>query len=177
MAVQSNGAGSPSGFKRFFEQNKSLVFMLPVLLILIVVVIIIYIPKGGGQADNVPVMADNANTTEQGNRVEVLPQTERVVSEEAADKAESAAADNTDKSVKDPFVAPMSFTGVLINSNGDNIAILEGNGKSYVVRKGDMLGDSTQVDSISAETVILKNGDRTVELKLEQKKSSQTTNK
>ena len=175
MAAQSKGTGSPSGFKRFFEQNKTLVFLLPVLLIMIVVVIIIYIPKGGTPTDSVPAVAENTATD--GNKVEVLPQTERVVDETAASKADSAAANSEDGTVKDPFAGPMTYSGVLINSNGDNIAVIEGNGKSFVVRKGDMIGSSIQVDSISAEEVVLKDGDRTINLKLEQKKNSTTVNK
>lgn len=175
MAVQSKGTGSTSGFKRFFEQNKTLAFLLPVLLIMIVVVVIIYIPKGDKPTDSIPVSAENVAA--QSNKVDVLPQTERVINEETANKGESTATTNDDKAVKDPFVGPMTFSGVLINSNGDNIAVIEGNGKSYVVRKGDMIGDSIQVDSISAEEVVLKGNERTIVLKLEQKKKSQTVNK
>lgn len=174
MAVESKGTGSPSGFKKFFNQNKTLVFLLPVLLIMIIVCIIIYIPKGDKQADSVPAAAET--TIADGNKVEVLPQTERVVDEKAADDSEQSTS-GEDSTVKDPFVGPMKFTGVLLNSNGENIAVVEGNGKSYVVRKGDMIGDSIQVESISAEEVVLKSGERTINLKLEQKKNSTTVNK
>lgn len=176
MAAQSNDTGSSSGLKKFFKQNKTLVFLLPVLLILIIVVVIIYIPKGAKQPDSgVQTMAENTLT--KSNKVDVLPQTERVTDEEAADKADSTVAEKDENVVKDPFEGPLTYNGVLINNNGDNIAIIEGNGKSYLVRQGDVIGDSLKVDSISADEVVLKDNDRTTVLKLEQRKSSQTANK
>lgn len=181
MAIENKGANGSSGFKRFFEQNKSLMVLLPLLLVMLIVVAILYIPKLFNSAAEVAVSSDNATrqtqqTTQQGSKVEVLPQTQRVIDEASADKADSTASKST-SAEKDPFVGPMAYSGYVLNSDGNNIAVLEGNGRTYLVRIGDMLGESTEVQSITGEEVILKNNDRTTVLKLEQKKNSQTVNK
>lgn len=180
MAIENNGTSSSSGIKKFFEQNKSLRVLLPLLLVMIVVVAIIYVPKLFNNSSNVPASAANTTKqtqqTEQNSKVEVLPQTQRVIDESAATEADKATSESASPD-KDPFIGPMSYTGYVLNSNGDNIAVLEGNGRTYLVRIGDMLGENTEVQSITGEEVILKYNERTTVLKLEQKNNSTTVNK
>lgn len=180
MAIENNVTSSSSGIKKFFGQNKSLMVLLPLLLVMLVVVAIIYVPKLFNNNSEVPASATNTTKqtqqTGQDSKVEVLPQTQRVIDETAANEADKTNS-KTGSPEKDPFVGPISYTGYVLNSNGDNIAVLEGNGRTYLVRIGDMLGENTEVQSITGEEVILKYSDRTTTLKLEQKNNSTTVNK
>lgn len=180
MAIENNGTSSSGGIKKFFAQNKSLMVLLPLLLVMLVVVAIIYVPKLFNSNSGVPASAADTTKqtqqTSQESKVEVLPQTQRVIDEEAADEADKSTSESASPE-KDPFVGPISYTGYVLNSNGDNIAVLEGNGRTYLVRIGDILGENTEVQSITGDEVILKYSDRTTTLKLEQKINSTTVNK
>lgn len=73
---------------------------------------------------------------------EILPQTER-------------------QKNLNPFAGPLKLTGVLISSNTlDNLAILESNNRSYIVRHGDIIDDYWTVEKIEKSSVVLKADNR-----------------
>lgn len=168
----ANPNGSQSNFRRFLNENKTLAFSLPVLVILIIAVVIIYSGMGkGGAGDASPAVAEASMGGLQGNNVEILPRTERTADDTAADSS----AGNGDKAVRNPFNGPMTLTGVLLRDDGNNIAILEGNGKTFIVKKDDVLENNMVVGSIASDKVMLEDNGREIELKLQHASSSQSS--
>ncbi|MGI6621684.1 MAG: hypothetical protein GX227_06700 [Clostridiaceae bacterium] len=135
-----------SALKKFFNENKSLTFLLPLLAILVVVVIIVY--SGMGKDKN--TVSKNSHDTSfpidtNQPQVEVLPKIIRSGSEEKIDVD------------KDPFSEPMKLVGVIF-SESRSTAIIEWGYYSYIVEKGELVGDSDwkvaviEKDKITLET-------------------------
>lgn len=60
-----------------------------------------------------------------------------------------------------PFAGPLKLTGVLITNNtSDNLAIVESNNTSYIVKQGDIIADYWAVEKIDKSSIVLKAGDR-----------------
>jgi hypothetical protein len=55
----------------------------------------------------------------------------------------------------DPFSGPYNLTGVIVNDTGRNVAIIEGNGRNFVVAENDTIDNSWRVESITMKQVIL----------------------
>lgn len=153
-----------SAIQTFFKENKSLAVMLPVLVVLIIAMIVIYSGNGdAGKAE--PVTSDIAASPSPGTgtvpvdqpKVEVLPQVVR----KTASQGESA-------SINDPFEEPMKLSGILTNSRGEAIAIIESAGISYIVRPDDNIGETPwKVVSIYESSVMLDFNGESQLLKLE----------
>jgi hypothetical protein len=169
MAVQKGGQSS---FKRFLKENRTLTFSIPILLVLVIVVLIVYSNPGGIIPDkSVPASVEGTGAELQGNRVDILPQTERSAVEGTADSKGGSAGQPVKN---DPFSGPLKLVGVVIGGGGKNMAVLESGGRSYVLQKGDVLDNGMSVESISEEEIRLKDGERQVSVKLEQPKKDQT---
>jgi Tfp pilus assembly protein PilP len=154
-----------SKFGQFFKRNKTLVFALPILLVLIVVLIIVYSNLGTDKS-TVADLPDNDITNNKAidstvsknedrpvdAKVEILPQ--KVRTEDQKNEGGNVT------SQIDPFEQPMVLSGVLVNDNGDNIAIIESEGKSFVVKEGDTVGKNWKVEEIKEDGVILNNGEK-----------------
>lgn len=154
--------------KDFFKKNRSLVFLLPMLVIMIIVLIVLY-STGNKASENTGnyTVSGNKNQTESlsgspgkdtnipsGNKVEVLPQTER-----SADKDNENEGKKNESNPVNPFDAPMKLSGVIVNSDKDSVAIIETSIKSYVVREGELVNDIWKVSKIEEKGVLLINGD------------------
>jgi type II secretory pathway component PulC len=166
--------GGQSGFKRFLNENKSLAVSIPILAVLLIAVVIIYFSLGSTKnQEAVPTASEILNA--QAQTIEILPNTERATSD-SNNEQKNTSSPKDEGEIKDPFSGPVSLTGVLVDSQGNGIAVIEANNKSYIVRKGDILENNMTVGSISEDKVILKDQDREITLKLEKRNNSQTAN-
>jgi hypothetical protein len=167
MKLQNN---TQSNFKRFVKENKTVVYTSPILIILILIVVIVYSNPGGSKPGNsVPTLANVS--TAQGNSVEVLPQTERVTTTTTTTDGISSTNGQTSKN---PFSGPLYLKGVVTRTDGNNMAIIEGNGKSYIVKKDDVIEGSLTVENISDKEVFLTQDDNKISLELAQRENNQT---
>lgn len=153
----NNYHDSKSAVKKFFEANKSLAYLLPVLGVLIIVLIIVLTSlnnkgintsgkDGSGLSDNVP----------EGPQVEVLPQLKREESSPNVDK--------------DPFEEPMRLAGI-VESNNKPAAIIVADGYSYIVGIEDTVGEkSWKVVSIERDAVTLESAEGNITLELSSNK-------
>ena len=155
-----NDNDKKSGLKSFFEKNRSLVFTIPIFIILVIVVILVYV-LGGNDADvsesQLPAET-NSTSTEQpieptpvpspeatatgGTEVTTLPKDER-------DKDES-------EIMRNPFADPYKVSGIIYDSKGKSIAIIEAENKSFIVEAGDMAGEYFKVINIESDRVIIE---------------------
>lgn len=119
-----------SAFKKFLDENKSLKFMLPILIVLVVALIIINFVTGRNKK-TVSKDADDNNAPIAANQhqVEVLPKIIRTDDESKQDVN------------RDPFSEPMKLVGV-IHSESRSAAIIEWGNYSYIVRNGETVGES-----------------------------------
>lgn len=150
-----------TAWKKFFRENKSLTFMLPVLVILIIAAIIINLSLGNDKE----AAKSNPSSTESSDvnssaidtnqpQVDVLPQIIR------ADNPEEV------ELQKDPFESPMNLTGVVLSSL-KSTAIIEWGGYSYIVEINDNIGNSKwKVSRIEKDNVALDNGSESIVLVL-----------
>lgn len=139
-----------SSIKLFFEENRSLVFLLPLLAVLVVIAFIVLSKSNKALTTSADFSEDNRLSSE--NQVIVLPQTNRVIDEESSAVK------------KDPFESPFVLTGI-IYSQESPLAILESENISSIVGVGSTVGDSSwKVVSIDKDTVTLSNGSETITL-------------
>lgn len=160
----TNRPEQDSAIKKFFKENKSLTFMLPVLVILMIILIIIYsgtgdskgnqdVPAASGQETASPVPVDESALAAQP-QVDVLPQFLRSATEGAIEV------------IKDPFETPIKLKGI-VYADSRSTAILEANGISYIVKEDDVLGESTwKVAFIENDSITLVSGDESMTLSL-----------
>jgi len=148
-----------SGLKKFFQDNRSLVFTIPVFIVLVIAVILVYVLGGNDDtAENQPPVETNPTATEQtvapvptptpssnetsGTEVSTLPQDER-------DKDES-------EIIRNPFADPYRVSGIIYDKSGGSIAIIEAENKTYIVEVDEQVGEYFKVISIEAEKVVLE---------------------
>ena len=143
-----------SKFKKFLDENRSLVFTVPVFIVLLVVVILVYV-LGGNNKDTSDNTAPGTNTpaptavptgtaepvSGEGQEVVTLPDEER-------DKDPGEISRN-------PFAEPYRVSGILYDGDG-SIAIIEAENKSFIVEAGDEPGGYFKVISIEKDRVTLE---------------------
>lgn len=154
MAYKS---GEKSALKKFLNENKMLVYMLPLLVILVAVLIVVYsgnFKKSIAASSAEPqVTPPQISTAPNQSQVEVLPQLIRSSDENA-------------EVVKDPFETPMVLKGI-VNSGERSSAIIESGGISYIVRKNQPIGNSSwNVADIETGLVTIASEEKTETLKL-----------
>lgn len=151
--MKSNKGMNSSAIKKFFEVNKSLVYLLPVLLVLLVVLIVVLSGQGNSidTSDKTDDFYSGDNLSKEP-QVDVLPQFKR-----------------TESSVnvgKDPFGEPMKVTGIVLSDNKP-VAIIVADGCSYVAGIDDIVGEkSWKVVSIEKDSVTLKSNEESITLSL-----------
>ncbi|MGI6084351.1 MAG: hypothetical protein ACOYIF_02755 [Acetivibrionales bacterium] len=140
-----------AAIKKFFNENKSLAFMTPILVILIIAAIVINLslsndketakvdPGVSSSDENIPI-----DTTQP--QVDVLPQIIRSDDSEVIEQQ------------KDPFESPMHLAGV-VYSSAKSAAVIEWGGYSYIVGLNDKVGNSDwRVTRIEKDCIALDNG-------------------
>lgn len=147
-----------SGLKKFFQENRSLVFTVPVFVILVIAVILVYVLTGKDNTAEAPDPAQtNPVTTEQpaqtneptqapsdssGTEVTTLPQDER-------DRDQS-------EIVRNPFAAPYRVSGIIYDKSGNSLAIIEAENKTYIVEADEQVGEYFTVLNIESDKVVLE---------------------
>lgn len=143
-----------SALSEFMKKNKSMVYLLPVLLIGIVVVVALYSKPQGKTKQNstVPASASSQNKPEiagdQSLNVEVLPQMERL----------KLPVDLDISLVEDPFETgetSVYLKGVVLSDKKDT-AIIETDSRAYIVSVGDSIDSFWYVEKIEDRRVTLK---------------------
>ncbi len=155
MLIDS-GSQNPkkSALSEFMKKNKSMVYLLPILLIGIVAVVVMYSkpqnkPKPKPTA---PASANSQNnsgiTGGQDLRVEVLPQMERVKQPEDLNLSQ----------IDDPFEEgePSLFLKGIVLSEKNDTAIIETGSRAYIVSVGDSIDSYWHVEKIENRKVTLK---------------------
>lgn len=134
-----------SAFSEFIKKNKSLVYLLPILVVVILVAIILKL-KPAKQMK--PPSQPNVGATTDALKVEVLPQMERVKPSEDIDFTKT----------NDPFstndTVAFSLKGVLLSEEKD-AAIIETGSRTYIVSAGDSIGSYWVVEKIDDKKVTL----------------------
>ncbi len=144
-----------SAIKQFFEENKSLTFLIPVLIVLIIVAAVVLLKSD----KTIEVSSDLSAEAgfENENQVIILPQITRTTG------------DDSIALKKDPFNSPMLLTGI-IYSEERSLAILESDNLSCIVAVGSTVGDSSwKVISIDKESVTLSNESENITLEITEK--------
>ncbi len=167
----------------FTKKNKTLVYLLPVFAVLIIVLIVVYSTMGtsggtkGGTAQNAAGTAATMSgkdieslLSDTENKVEVLPNVERSQETQAGTGETTVAGVNAEavgeEILYNPFEQPITLSGILYADDGNSVAILETVSKSYVVRKGDVVGSVWKVEQITDSSVVLKAGEKETTLML-----------
>jgi type II secretory pathway component PulC len=153
MLIESSSKGQKkNALTEFMKKNKSMVFLLPILLIGIIVVLVMYSKPQNKPEPSIPSSANSQDDpqTPDGSdlKVEVLPQMERVKQPKDLNLSQ----------VKDPFEAaePSVFLKGVVLSDKTETAIIETESRAYVVSIGDTIEPYWQVESIEEKKVILK---------------------
>jgi|BioPla2DNA2_1021312.scaffolds.fasta_scaffold62667_1 hypothetical protein len=145
MLEKDQKSSSINVISDFFDKNKSLKILLPLLVIAIIAVMIVYSTMGGDSKPASTQLNSPNNGKLSGQAVDVLPQIERAKGSEI------------DKNIKDPFssgnTAAIALKGIIIYED-KSTAIIETQESSYVVSEGDKVEGWT-IKSIDSESVLL----------------------
>lgn len=169
MAVKQSG--KDSAFRRFIKENKSLAFMLPLLVILVVVLIVLY--SGGGDEPASSEVPTPGSTPAQTSAPSINDQTQV----EVLPKIIRASETDDDAAVQDPFTSPMRLTGVLLYPDYEKTkAIIEYGGVSYIVKKNEAIGNTAwTVEEIFETSVMLGSDGKSQLLGLDKDSSGMIT--
>lgn len=154
-----------TAMQKFFRENKSLTFMIPILVILIIVAIIINVSLGNDKEtaktnSNAASSDSHAPIDTNQPQVDVLPQIIRSDNTEAVEQQ------------KDPFESPMKLTGI-VYSDIKSTAIIEWGGYSYIIELNDIVGNSKwRITRIEKDSITLDNGSESIVLVLTEKSDS-----
>ena len=145
MLEKDQKSSLKNALSNFFDQNKSLKVLLPLLVVAIAAVIIVYSSLMSNSNPASSQLNPTNNNKPTGPAVDVLPQIQRTKFTEV------------DKNIKDPFssgnTATIALKGIILYEE-KNTAILETQESSYVASEGDKVEGWT-VKSIDAEQVLL----------------------
>jgi len=153
-------------FKKYAEENRFLVTGGVVLIILLIVLVIVYWKIYFSSDSNKSNLATSQNGTK--IQAEVLPQSKRLNTKTTAKSSTSTVTKISDMiSIGDPFAAQLTLKGVVISGNGRNVAIIEGNGSTYVAGIGETIDGNWKVEKIDRNSVTLTADNRERVLNLE----------
>ncbi len=146
---------------QFFEKNKFMKILVPVILFLILVVIFIIVIFGDGilmEKDN----TDTNDTSVQSNEVQVIPGNNIIRDKEFTELID-----------KDPLspdiLSSATYTGSVVGSSGLKTALIQvgKEGDMLVLTVGETIGDSDwELREIASDYVIFKAGKTTKKLDL-----------
>ena len=147
-----------SGFKKFFKDNRSLMYTIPVLIVLVVAVVVVYIlSENNKTADNQPAATPTA--TEQQTE-ESTPAPSQSASESDGTEVTTLPQDERDKDdselMRNPFADPYKVSGIIYDEKGGSIAIIEAENKTFIVKTDDQVGEYFKVLNIEFDRVVLE---------------------
>lgn len=156
-----------TGFKKFVSENKSLFFTIPVFVVLLVVVLFVYVFNGDSNntgdvvvktptpvqtvVDSTPVPIQE-EVKDETTEVTTLPDSEREKDDETI--------------LRNPFALPYKVSGIIYDTKGNSVAIIEAENKSYIVKVGDNAEDFFTVLSIEKNSVVIEAEGKEVTLSL-----------
>lgn len=145
MLEKDQKSSLKNALSNFFDQNKSLKVLLPLLVVAIAAVIIVYSSLMSNSNPASSQLNPTNNNKPTGPAVDVLPQIER------------AKVHEVDNNLKDPFssghISTIALKGTILYEN-KSTAILETQESSYIVGEGDSVEGWT-IKSIETDNVIL----------------------
>lgn len=158
----------------FFNKNRSLVVLLPLLVVMIIAAIILYstsdkppkntenytVSSSKNQNGNLSDSTGSSTDIPMGNKVEVLPQTERTIDQESKNVENQNEKGKNESNSLNPFDTPMKLAGIILGNNGSSVAIIETNNSSFVVKEGEFVNKVWKVLRIEEKGVLLINGDK-----------------
>jgi len=142
--------GILSTVRSFIQQKKRLAAFVSILLIIMSAGLLFYMVKKGN--NNYPSIAslpeknditspqDNINTADSEEKVEVLPQNERIDEENLLQPP-------------DPFASPPQLVGVLLDGEEEALAIIEAGGRAYITAEGETVAGLWKVEEIYRDKV------------------------
>jgi len=144
-------------FRKFLDENRSLVFTVPVFIVLVIVVILVYVLGGNKDtSETVPPVTDTTSppvvqsaepeqteepSSDSGQEVTTLPDGEREK--------------DSDEMFRNPFSEPYRVSGIIFDGS-ESLAIVEAEDKSFIVETGDAPGGYFKVISIEKDRVTLE---------------------
>lgn len=141
-------------FKKFLDENRSLVFTVPVFIVLVIAVILVNILSGNNTTENnqpsettPPVTTQTAEPVQSGQPSDDDSQEVTTLPDDERDKDE-------DEIRRNPFSDPYRVSGIIYDKSG-SIAIIEAENKSFIVETGDSPGGYFTVLSIEKDNVVL----------------------
>ena len=147
-----------SGLKKFFQENRSLVFTIPVFIVLVIAVILVYVLGGKDVADTQLPSETNPIVTEQPAELTPVPTSEPA--ESGGTEVTTLPKDERNKDdsdiIRNPFADPYKVSGIIYDKSGGSIAIIEAENKTYIVKTDDQIGNYFKVISIEPDQVVLE---------------------
>ena len=154
-----NDKEKKSGLKKFFQENRSLVFTIPVFIILVVAVILVYVLTGRDNTAENQVPAETSPiTTEQP--AQTTPEPTPVPSDSEGTEVTTLPQDERDRDgseiMRNPFAEPYRVSGIIYDKSGNSLAIIEAENKTYIVEADEQVGEYFKVLNIESDRVVLE---------------------
>ncbi len=151
-------------FRESIEKNKRIVTPVSILIILLCILFII---------NNYNNFFQNyiSSTHNESSEIELLPVQQREIFGENIDDILNSQENienekiSSDKGI-DPFIGPITLTGVIAGGKGSNVAILQIGNTTYVVSEGEVILDYWTVEEIENNFIILKAGENSHKVQL-----------
>lgn len=144
------------------ERKKKIIIMSIVIAILILSLLGVYVRLGiislPGTGNNVEpaaqITTDSDDTSEVTEQLDIFTEE---ADEQTSETKEEDISSEDDTNVLSPFSGPFELIGVVVDQNNKNVAIIDGNSRTHIVRQNDLIDDSWKVQEISKDSVILNN--------------------
>lgn len=158
ISKNTPGASKPgnTGNKNNEQKNKAFIFG-GVILVLLIAMIGYYVKLGiikipGGQKETASTQPKSSPPS-----VSVVSQSNNntLTTQFSAPVSNNSISNIAPSNLIDPFSGPYNLSGVVVNDTGRNVAIIEGNGKTFVVAENSTIDNSWRVESVTMKQVIL----------------------
>jgi len=146
-----------TGFKKFANENKSLLFTIPVFVVLLVIVLFVYVFNGNKPVDTVKSTPMPTKTISNEDVATSTPTpTDTDSSTEVTTLPDSERTKDSDETYRNPFALPYKVSGIIYDSKGGSVTIIEAENKSYILKEGDKAEKYFTVLKIDKNSVIIE---------------------
>lgn len=143
--------------KKFFEENRTLVFTIPLFFVLIIVVVLVYLIGGSGSDKKAEVTPDQTNNLQQSSTAEpAVSQTPAAVGTEGTTLPQNERNKDSEEISRNPFADPYRVSGIIYDKSGNSLAIIEAENKSFIVETGEEVSGYFKVINIEEKKVVLE---------------------